>query len=90
MNRRKYWMEKNGWLIAIDLLGCSFGLEKNGMCDYLLCKYRSSKSDEQKYPTKLGELMCPRNIERALENQLHARDAVSSTSFEGRSTNLGK
>ena len=73
-----------------DFSGCSFGLEKDGMCDFLLCKYRNSKSDDQKYPIKLGEVMCPRNIERALKHKLHDRDAVSSTSFEVRSINFGK
>ena len=46
-----------------DVSGCSFGLNRNDVCDYLLCKFRCPKSKEPRERVKIGMMLCPRNVE---------------------------
>jgi len=72
-----------------DLSGCSFGLDRNDVCDFLLCKFRCPKSDEQKNRVKLGKLMCPRNVEYVPRHRLHDRDTKSCMVSSRRLARLG-
>ena len=46
-----------------DLSGCSFGLDRNDVCDYLLCKFRCPKYKEPETQAKIGRMLCPRAVE---------------------------
>lgn len=48
---------------VVDMLGCSFALGKNGVCDALLCKFRCPKHREPEEQIKIGLQLCPRNTE---------------------------
>ena len=56
-------MKKNGWIMVVNLDGCSLGLDKNHVCDVLLCKFRCPKSNEPETQEKIAKMICPRNIE---------------------------
>lgn len=56
-------MKKDGYIMVVDLEGCSLGLAKNHVCDMLLCKFRCPKSKEPKEQEKIGKMLCPREVE---------------------------
>ena len=49
--------------IITVLTRCSFGLEKNGVCDSLLCKFRCMQEAAPEGLVKVGIHLCPRNTE---------------------------
>ena len=54
------WRFDNEWGTAIDYSGCQAGLETDGRCDMLLCKFRCLRSEAPEHPTII-RLLCPRN-----------------------------
>jgi len=60
---REAWRSDKSWGTVIALYGCSFGLEMNGQCHELFCRFRCDKTEAPREPVKIGELLCPRIVE---------------------------
>lgn len=55
------WRFDNQWGTAIDFSGCQAGLETDGRCDLLLCKFRCERSEEPDQVISILKLLCPRD-----------------------------
>jgi hypothetical protein len=55
------WRFDMDWGTTLDFSGCQAGLETDGRCDQLLCKFRCERSEAPEEPSPIMELLCPRN-----------------------------
>ena len=55
------WRFDNEWGTAIDFSGCQFGLETDGRCDQMLCKFRCERGEAPEQVIPVLKLLCPRN-----------------------------
>lgn len=70
MSKREPWRDQiSGFGTVVDLLGCSFALGKNSVCDALLCKFRCPRHREPEEEVKTGLHLCPRNTEYQPKSQ---------------------
>ena len=70
-------MKRNGWVAVVDLEGFNLGLDKNHVCDMLLCKFRCPKSNEPGTQEKIGKMLCPRETEYELAPSCEKEDKKS-------------
>lgn len=57
------WRYNPQYATAIDLDGCQFGLEVDGRCNKLLCKFRTRKEEAPETVVKIGLNICPKEQE---------------------------
>lgn len=56
------WRYNPGWDTAIVLDGCQLGLEHDGRCDGLFCKFRTTKDLQRKPPMQDAPALCIREM----------------------------
>jgi len=60
---REPWRINTNWGTIIVLSACSFGLEMDGRCHVLYCKFRCEKAVRPERVIEIGNLLCPRECE---------------------------
>lgn len=76
--RREPWRYDLSWGTVIALAGCSFGLEVDGRCHSLYCKFRCDREKEPSSPVRIGLLLCPREVEYEARQPNEAYPRVES------------
>lgn len=74
--RREPWRYDSRWGTVIALSGCGFGLEVDGRCNLLYCRFRCDKEKEPSALVKIGLLLCPREIEYEARQPNEARPYI--------------
>jgi hypothetical protein len=57
------WRFNSSWGTVIDFTGCQAGLETDGRCDILDCKFRTTKDQAPKDAITVMAMLCPRDKE---------------------------
>lgn len=57
------WQYDPRWGTAIILDGCQFGLEVDGRCNAILCKFRTTRDRAPREPMEICKALCPRELE---------------------------
>ena len=61
--QRESWRYSHSYGTAIALDHCMFGLQTDGRCDKLFCRFRTTKDVAPNKPMEIGKLACPREQE---------------------------
>lgn len=57
---KETWQYDPRWGSVIYLEGCQFGLQVDGRCNTMLCKFRTTKDRAPEKPLETYKLLCPR------------------------------
>lgn len=65
----KPWQYDPRWGTVLVLDGCQFGLEVDGRCNMMLCKFRTTKDLAPEKPNEICRVLCPREVTYKLEQK---------------------
>jgi len=57
------WQYDPRWGTAIDLTGCQFGLQTDGRCNTMLCRFRTTRDRAPEKPNETCRSLCIKEME---------------------------